>query len=66
MNAEEVADLLRVSNQTVYNLARSGKLPAAKVGREWRFRRDEILAVLSNGSQEEGASRESPERVSCT
>ncbi len=60
MNVEEVADLLRVSNQTVYNLARSGKLPAAKVGREWRFRRDEILAVLSNGSQEEGGIPRKP------
>ncbi len=60
MNVEEVADLLRVSNQTVYNLARSGKLPAAKVGREWRFRRDEILAVLSKGCKEEGASQETP------
>lgn len=60
MNVQEVADLLRVSNQTVYNLARSGKIPAAKVGREWRFRRDEILAALSKGCQEEGASQETP------
>ena len=60
MNVEEVADLLRVSNQTVYNLARSGKLPAAKVGREWRFKRDAILAVLNRGCQEEGASQETP------
>ncbi len=56
INVEEVADLLRVSNQAVCNLARSGKLPAAKVGREWRFRRDESLAALSKGCQEEGAS----------
>jgi len=50
MNVEEVADLLRVSTQTVYKLVRSGKLPATKIGREWRFSRDkvyEVLAVLS-------------------
>lgn len=46
MNIEEVADLLRVSNQTVYNLVKSGKLPATKVGREWRFSRTKILELL--------------------
>lgn len=47
MNVEEVADLLRVSNQTVYNLVKSGKLPATKVGREWRFSRTRILELLA-------------------
>ncbi|MBE3573478.1 MAG: helix-turn-helix domain-containing protein [Moorella humiferrea] len=46
MNVEEVADLLRVSNQTVYNLVRNGKLPATKIGREWRFSRTQILALV--------------------
>lgn len=46
MNLEEVADLLRVSNQTVYNLVKSGKLPATKIGREWRFSRARILELL--------------------
>lgn len=58
MNVQEVAGLLRVSNQTVYNLARSGQLPAVKVGREWRFRRDEVLAALSSGDQGEAACSE--------
>jgi excisionase family DNA binding protein/YgiT-type zinc finger domain-containing protein len=60
MNVEEVADLLRVSTQTVYNLARSGKLPAVKIGREWRFRRDEILAVLSKEHQAAAVSEDTP------
>ncbi|KKM11128.1 hypothetical protein SY88_10170 [Clostridiales bacterium PH28_bin88] len=46
MNVEEVADLLRVSNQTVYNLVKSGQLPGTKVGREWRFFRAQILALI--------------------
>lgn len=33
----EVASLLRVSHQTVYNLVRDNRLPAVKVGRGWRF-----------------------------
>lgn len=53
MNVEEVADLLRVSNQTVYNLVRAGKLPAAKVGREWRFFRDQILELVKGQPDQE-------------
>lgn len=33
----EVAKRLRVSHDTVYRLAASGKLPGIKVGRAWRF-----------------------------
>lgn len=55
MNVEEVADLLRVSNQTVYNLVKSGKLPATKIGREWRFSRARILELLEGEAAVEGA-----------
>jgi excisionase family DNA binding protein/YgiT-type zinc finger domain-containing protein len=57
MNIEEVADLLRISTQTVYTLARNGKLPATKIGREWRFSRFKIMDLInSNTSGEESAS----------
>jgi excisionase family DNA binding protein/YgiT-type zinc finger domain-containing protein len=57
MNIEEVADLLRVSTQTIYTLARLGKLPATKIGREWRFSRNKVLELLnSNTSGEESVS----------
>jgi len=38
----EVAELFRVSRETVYRLAARGKLPAQKVGRVWRFPRHAI------------------------
>lgn len=53
MNVEEVADFFRVSNQTIYNMLRAGKLPAVKVGREWRFPRDKIKALIFQQNQEE-------------
>lgn len=56
MNVEEVADLLRVSNQTVYNLVRSGRLPATKIGREWRFSRARILEMIADGTSGEEAA----------
>jgi len=37
MNAEEVAEWLGLSVETVYRKARAGEIPALRVGRRWRF-----------------------------
>lgn len=42
MTLQEVADYLRVTRKTVYRLLEVGKIPAAKVGRQWRFDKPEI------------------------
>ena len=42
----EVAELLQVSHQTIYNMLRDGRLQAQKVGREWRFRREGLDQLL--------------------
>ena len=42
MTAGEVADLLRMPQSTVYELARRGRMPAHRIGRRWRFVRREI------------------------
>lgn len=39
MTLEEVAAYLRLTPQTIYKWAQEGKIPAAKLGKEWRFRR---------------------------
>jgi molybdate transport system regulatory protein len=46
LNAEEAARLLHLNVKRVQSLARAGKLPAARVGRKWLFRRDELEAML--------------------
>ncbi|WP_447980276.1 helix-turn-helix domain-containing protein [Candidatus Nitrospira bockiana] len=38
----EVAQFLRVPRSTVYKLAKRGLLPGQKVGKHWRFVRDDI------------------------
>ncbi len=43
LNILEVADILRVSKQTIYNMIRDGRINAFKCGREWRFKREDIL-----------------------
>lgn len=45
------AELLGVSPATVYKLAREGKLPATKVGREWRFARARLIDWVADGTQ---------------
>jgi len=40
MTIEEVAKYLKMKPQTIYTWAQKGKIPAAKIGKEWRFRRD--------------------------
>jgi excisionase family DNA binding protein len=39
MTLEEVAEYLRLKPQTIYTWAQEKKIPAAKLGKEWRFRK---------------------------
>lgn len=43
----EVAELLRVSNMTVYRLVQAGQLPAVRVGRSYRIREDDVDRYLA-------------------
>lgn len=60
MTAQEVASYLRISQATVYKLARSGEIPAVRLGRSWRFRRDLLEKWLESEweTQEEGDTSE--------
>ena len=42
MTLEEVADYLRLKPQTIYTWAQEKKIPAAKLGKEWRFKKSII------------------------
>lgn len=42
MTLEEVAEYLRLKPQTIYTWAQEKRIPAAKIGKEWRFRRSII------------------------
>ena len=39
MTLEEVALYLRLKPQTIYKWAQEKRIPAVKLGKEWRFRR---------------------------
>jgi excisionase family DNA binding protein len=51
LNVKQVAKYLQLHEVTVLNFARQGRLPAFKVGREWRFREDEIRKWLEIRSE---------------
>ena len=42
MTLEEVAAYLKLKPQTIYTWAQEKKIPAAKLGKEWRFKRSII------------------------
>jgi len=42
MTLEEVATYLRLKPQTIYAWAQDKKIPAAKLGKEWRFKKSII------------------------
>ncbi|MGE5406267.1 MAG: helix-turn-helix domain-containing protein [Methanosarcina sp.] len=42
MTIEEVADYLRLTPQTIYTWAQEKKIPAVKLGKEWRFKKSLI------------------------
>jgi putative molybdopterin biosynthesis protein len=42
MTLEEVAQLLRCHPSTIYRLVKHGKIPAFRVGADWRFDAEQI------------------------
>ena len=49
MTVQEVADLLRVSNQTIINLAHQKKIPSIRVGHQFRFKERDVMEYLEKG-----------------
>ena len=54
MTVADVADYLRISEAKIYKLAREGTLPAIRIGKTWRFRRELLDAWLDECSKNEG------------
>jgi len=42
LTVEELQSYLKIPKPTLYSLAQGGRIPAAKVGKHWRFRRSDI------------------------
>src|SRR5438477_5320496 len=48
LTTEEVLEYLQVNLRTVYRLIKAGRIPAVRVGRQWRFRKRDLDAWLES------------------
>lgn len=62
MTIEDVAEFLRIPVSSVYKLAQTGKIPAQKVGRHWRFYRPTLLRWIAGQASLE-SKPSSPEKL---
>jgi excisionase family DNA binding protein len=63
LTTEEVLEYLQVNLRTVYRLIKAGKIPAVRVGRQWRFRKRDIDAWLDSQRPRGGGPRPAPAPV---
>ena len=61
LTTEEVLAYLQVNLRTVYRLIKAGKIPAVRVGRQWRFRKRDIDNWLNSQRAQAGSAM--PEAV---
>jgi excisionase family DNA binding protein len=57
LTAEEVAELLRLPVSTIYDLARTGRLPNLRIGRALRFSPSDLEVHLGERCRSRVASR---------
>ncbi|MEQ1573710.1 MAG: response regulator [Vicinamibacterales bacterium] len=73
LTTEEVLEYLQVNLRTIYRLIKAGKIPAVRVGRQWRFRKRDIDSWLDTqrpwldqtpvASGTVAATRNEPQRI---
>src|SRR4029434_6294936 len=56
LTTEQVLAYLHLNLKTVYRLIKAGKLPAVRVGRQWRFKRRDLDAWLNSKNSAPPAS----------
>lgn len=47
LNVEELAKFFGVSNQTIWRWCKAGKLPAFKIGSQWKIRQSDINRIIN-------------------
>jgi len=47
LTAKDIQDMLQIDRSTIYRMAENGRIPAVKVGKQWRFSSDAIDVWLA-------------------
>jgi len=58
LTVAEAAALLRIGERTAYKRVRDGRIPAVKVGNQWRIEKGAFEAWLARGGERPTESRE--------
>ena len=48
---EEIAEILKVTERTLYNYIKSGVLKAVKIGKYWRIKHTDLQIFIDKGTQ---------------
>lgn len=52
LSVQEISAHLGVSKETIYRYLESKNIPAYKIGKQWKFKKDEIDQWVRNGKAE--------------
>jgi len=66
LTTSQVQDLLQVDRTTIYRMVESGRLPAIRVGKQWRFSRPEIERWLTTAGTQAQPGTSSIQRAAAT
>ncbi len=50
INIKDLCLMLRISKNTAYALVKSGELPAKRIGRTYRIRKEDVAKLFSSAS----------------
>lgn len=63
-SVEEVTEILKVTQRTLYNYIKSGSLKAVKVGKYWRVKHEDLKEFIDNGTNHQYSQQNSYNKVS--
>ena len=64
LTIKEVSEILQVNERTVHRLLQAGKIPATRVGNQWRFVPSYLEEWLINGGENSPTENEAPDNSS--
>lgn len=63
LTVEELHEYLKIPRPTIYTLAQQGRIPAAKVGKHWRFKKSSINQWLRDQQSARASTHPAPPTV---
>ncbi|MEK9180970.1 MAG: helix-turn-helix domain-containing protein [Patescibacteria group bacterium] len=57
LNAEQIAKFFGVSRKTVWEWCKHGKLPAFKIGKEWKIRQSDLQRMMNQKVKSEKSEK---------